>query len=396
MFVHLCFPWQDKLSHRWVNVAQWSSFHISWRLRICETHDWYHEQKLLQRIWLSIHFCNSNKHLWTSWLLQSRRRPCYPRWEKINKREISEEKRVDWVLKRGKQIKLAINETHLGNWINDQIWKELKSTFIPPKFLHFLLSRVISMVELFQTKQNHFFYNKKNYSRINSQVLFSQAIWNRFCCLWRWIGVTTIHLFWWFSSPYGVGCETVWGYDIFLICFFLLLNKTNFIGYLLHSCSFYYFQLKDISPLILSVDESDEITIKYAAEEIAKAMNFEGKVVVSRGFFLLLKILLIVRLFVFHPESSTQANQMDSIKRQHLMQNWEDYCLILSLHHFRKVFILWISLQKKKEKKENSVPILLWLIYVFNSLSLWVMVIDLCNFVVKNDRNSNFCSMVCW
>ncbi len=37
----------------------------------------------------------------------------------------------------------------------------------------------------------------------------------------------------------------------------------------------------EVSPIILSVDESAEISIKEAAEAVVKAMDFKGEVVVA-------------------------------------------------------------------------------------------------------------------
>ena len=40
----------------------------------------------------------------------------------------------------------------------------------------------------------------------------------------------------------------------------------------------------EIEPIILSVDEKDEMSIKEAAEAIVEAMDFKGPVVVSKKF----------------------------------------------------------------------------------------------------------------
>jgi GDP-L-fucose synthase len=48
----------------------------------------------------------------------------------------------------------------------------------------------------------------------------------------------------------------------------------------------------EIEPIILSVDEKDEMSIKEAAEAIVEAMDFKGPVVVSLSSKLNLKIIL--------------------------------------------------------------------------------------------------------
>jgi hypothetical protein len=45
-------------------------------------------------------------------------------------------------------------------------------------------------------------------------------------------------------------------------------------------CSWVMRSYDEADPIILSVDESDEVTIKTVAETIAKAFDFKGKLVV--------------------------------------------------------------------------------------------------------------------
>ena len=40
-------------------------------------------------------------------------------------------------------------------------------------------------------------------------------------------------------------------------------------------------EYEDIEPIIFSVDETDEITIKEAVGELSKAMHFKGQIIVK-------------------------------------------------------------------------------------------------------------------
>jgi GDP-L-fucose synthase len=50
-------------------------------------------------------------------------------------------------------------------------------------------------------------------------------------------------------------------------------------------------EYNEIEPIIFSVDETDEITIKEAVNELIKAMNFKGEVIVLKK---IMKINLIL------------------------------------------------------------------------------------------------------
>jgi hypothetical protein len=53
-------------------------------------------------------------------------------------------------------------------------------------------------------------------------------------------------------------------------------------------------EYNEIEPIIFSVDETDEITIKEAVNELIKAMNFKGEVIVLKK---IIKIYLIYYIY---------------------------------------------------------------------------------------------------
>jgi nucleoside-diphosphate-sugar epimerase len=57
-------------------------------------------------------------------------------------------------------------------------------------------------------------------------------------------------------------------------------------------------EYNEIEPIIFSVDESDEITIKDAVNEIIKAMDFCGEVIVI--IIIIIIQFLITQLFIFN------------------------------------------------------------------------------------------------
>lgn len=67
-------------------------------------------------------------------------------------------------------------------------------------------------------------------------------------------------------------------------------------------------EYNEIEPIIFSVDESDEITIKDAVNEIIKAMDFCGEVIVK---IIIILQFLITKLFIFNiKKSMIPQNQM--------------------------------------------------------------------------------------
>lgn len=91
-------------------------------------------------------------------------------------------------------------------------------------------------------------------------------------------------------------------------------------------------QYNCVDPIVLSVDESAEVTIYDVAEAIAKAFNFK-----VRSCLPFIETIFHWQNYFFRANLSViRAKRMDNIRRRHLMQNYASYCRTLSLQTLRK------------------------------------------------------------